>query len=300
MNVKRQTFLFLIIGFLLLFISYFFLPAEKKPEFLSAAVMNGSFVIIAVGLLNIVWWLAGGEPISTTLDESNSKIQKSLQFLEESRNTGVATLNELRHAFRLVEDSRVTGVQRILTVSREFELRGGDWMQRLTSAQQKIDLMGFSLLVWTKGQNFKDEIINLVRRGVAIRVLIMDHDQNDYFHSFVNKYQIAALKDDTAVVGEVKAARHVFEDIGQEIDKESKQHHGTFEFRTVKKGLVVCQICRIDDELIAIPYLFSVIASESPLIVAKGESSGLYQLYQKEFDQLWKLNEPERIRTEEK
>lgn len=292
MNATRQTLIFLIIGSLTLSISYFLLPSDKRPEFLSAAFMNRAFVIIAIGLLNIVWWLAGGEPISRTLNDSDRKIQQSLQLLDDSRNTGAATLNELRHGFQLIEDSRMTGLQRVLTVSREFELRGGDWMDRLNSAQASTDLMGFSLLIWTKGQNFIEQIINTVRRGVNVRILIMDPDHNDYFHSFVNKYQIVALKDDAAVISEVRAAQHVFEHIAQEIGKVGNSGHGVFEFRTVKKGLICCQICRTDDELVAIPYLFSVVASESPLIVAHGESAGLYQSYRKEFDKLWMLNGP--------
>jgi hypothetical protein len=286
----RPTVLFLILGLLVLFIAYHFLPVDKRPEFLSAALLNAAFVIIAVAMLNFIWWLAGGEPISTTLNSFVQSIGQSSKLLEASQITQETTLRELRQSTRLLEDSRQTGIQQILAVSRDFEYKGGNWMKQLTNAQMEVDLMGFALLVWTKGHNFKSEILNLIRKGVNIRILIMD-PQNDYFHSFVNKYQIASLKNDAAVIEEVRAAQYVFEEIAEEV-REGEKPRGKFEFRMVRKGLIVCQICRTDDVLIAVPYLFSVVASESPLIVVQGDKSGLYQVYQKEFVQLWNLNSP--------
>src|SRR5204862_461945 len=142
--IIRQTSIFIIMGVFVLFLAYYFLPTDKRPEFASTAIMNIAFVLIAVGILNIFWWLAGGDPISAMLKDSSDKIRESFTLLEEGHKTGVDTLNELRHSLRLVEDSRLTGLRRILTVSRDFELRGGDWMQRLASAQRNVDLMGFS------------------------------------------------------------------------------------------------------------------------------------------------------------
>jgi hypothetical protein len=68
-----------------------------------------------------------------------------------------------------------------------------------------------------------------------------------------------------------------------------------FEFRTVKTGITLCQICRFDSKLSAINYLYSANASLSPLLYVQGENGSLFQVYENEFNHLWELNAPQNI-----
>ena len=58
------------------------------------------------------------------------------------------------------------------------------------------------------------------------------------------------------------------------------------QFRVVRNGLIVTQICRFDSKMTVIPYLWSVKASESPLLRLEGHDTKMVEIYQNEFDKL--------------
>jgi hypothetical protein len=272
----KPSIIFLFIGGLLLFIAYLLRPSSPQADgFISSALSNIAFVLLTVTILDLLWGLLGGEPISKSL----SDLRQSLHLFD----------NNLQQYINLLGDSRTTGVVRLLTISGDFG-SPGDWMQRLKSAQQEIDLMGYNLHVWTKGDNFEEEVLKLVQKGTKVRILIMD-ENNPSFDSFLNVTQLQTIS--TAFVkSELQQARKVFEQIDQKIHAMNVKPSGSFELRTVQKGLIICHMCRTDAEMVVINYLFSEIASRSPLMLIQGREAKMFQMYQKEFDQIWKLNEP--------
>ncbi len=190
----------------------------------------------------------------------------------------------------LLADSRTTGVIRLLAISGDFGVHG-DWMRRLESAENQVDLMGYTLYVWTKGEKFEEEFFNLVQRGVKFRILIMD-EKNPFFESFINVYQILGIST-PYVRAELQQVQKVFADIGKTIQNmKDPNSSGSFEVRTVQKGLIVCQITRTDAEMVVVNYLYSEVGSRSPLMLIQGEESKMFQAYQKEFNRLWELNAP--------
>ena len=122
--------LFLLLGSVLLVWAYFVTPADKIKEFPSNALISAAFVLLAVTLLNFVYWLAGGEPIAAQLER---------------------LAHDLVGSFDVLRDTQETGLERFLGTSRDFERKGGSWMGRFASARQNVDLMGCSLLVWSVG-----------------------------------------------------------------------------------------------------------------------------------------------------
>jgi len=258
--------LFLVLGLVLLVLAYYATPDDKIKEFRSNALASAAFVLLAVTLLNFVYWLAGGEPIAAQLER---------------------LAGDLVSSFDVLKDTQQTGLQRILGTSRDFERKGDSWMGKLMSAKQNVDLMGYSLLVWSTGRDFHSEVLALLKRGVNIRVLVMD-PSNPHFAALANYHQIPSIKDIESVKGEVIRAIAVFDAIAAAAPKGPGM--GTFELRKIRTGLVVCQVCRIDDWLAAIPYLYSVVASESPLLQIRGAGAELFRWYTREFDSLWSLN----------
>jgi len=210
----------------------------------------------------------GGEPVSQAVGVLGS------------------TLEELRTSIKLLADSKNTGMERAYSVSGDFGSHT-DWMKRLKSAKTNIDLMGNSLYVWTKGENFEDEILNLVASGVNVRILVMDED-NKNFESLINTTQIISTNL-ASEKEELRIVRKVFTEISDRLD--SLNPVGSFEFRTLQEGLILCQLCRTDNELTMIQYLYSVVTSRSPLFVINGRDTKLFEIYMREFDRLWELAE---------
>src|ERR1700722_17928341 len=95
----RQAVLFFLPGLGLLAWAHGILPPEKRTEFHSNALLSAAFVLIAVALLQFVYWLAAGDPTAARLERLGK---------------------DLITSFDILKDARVTGLQRILGTSRDF------------------------------------------------------------------------------------------------------------------------------------------------------------------------------------
>jgi hypothetical protein len=259
-SAPRAGPIFLIIGALLLGLSYALTVEGEKEEFFASALSQIAFVVLTVAILDFFWNLLGGEPIKKTLDD-------------------------LRSSVNLLSDSQSAGLMRIFSVSGRFG-SFSDWMANLKSAQKNIDLMGYTLHVWTRGENFSEEVIQLTKRGVNIRVQIMS-ENNSTLDSLINAKQISTIS-----FGAVKEEIRIMNKLLTDLEERTKANPGNLTFRPVSKGLIVNQICRFDGSMTVIPYLWSITASESPLFFIQGSDSELFRIYCNEFEKLWSLNEP--------
>lgn len=254
--------IFLIIGALLLALAYFL----QANFFLSSAFFNAAFVMLTVVILNILWALLGGEPVTNAIEQLTGSLQQSFKIIRESNAIGVIGLS----------------------VSGQFSRN--EWAERLRKSQQQVDLMGYTLLTWISTTNFEDEVLKLVQKGVKIRVLILD-EINPHFDSFINSHLVGTSLERTR--SELKDAREAFETIKQKVQLlNTANSSGDFELRTAKEGLITCNICRTDANMIVVSYMYWQKAVTSPLllILQSQEEPNLFQAYQEEFDRLWELN----------
>lgn len=269
--IKRPQLIFLIIGFLLLVVAFLITTDQEQPkaiQFLGSASQDLAFIILTIVVVDFLWTILGGEPINQVLEKLTD------------------TLREMRSSVKLLEESKSTGLEQVYAVSGAIGSHSY-WMNRLSSAKEKIDLMGYSLHVWTRGENFENVVVRLAHSGVKIRVLIMD-ENNENLEALINSRQISSVSI-AAAREEVRVARKVFDDISHSL--EATQSHANFEFRTLKNGMIVCQLCRTDSELTMVQYLYSVVASRSPLMLIRGRDTQLFDVYSKEFDHLWEIAE---------
>jgi hypothetical protein len=259
----QPTPIFFILGALVLALAHSIKPGTTPDaEFWSNALSDAAFVFLTVACLNLLWGWLGGDPISSAI-------------------------GELRGSIDLIKDSQVTGVQRVLGVSGVWSYE--EWMGKLRSARHRVDLMGVNLLVWRKGADFELELLRLVRSGVRVRVLIMDPDHSYLAaHGWVENEETSRMERNRAALVEAKA---FFEDLRHRVVQDGRSE-GDFEVRTVRRGKMALHLCRIDEEIFAIPYLYSVRASRGPLFVIHGSDSLLFRTLEGEFNQIWDLNRP--------
>lgn len=258
---------FFIVGGLLLLVALLLSDPSKRREFWITVLQNVALIALTVVLVEVLWSLIGKEPVRTAVGD--------LQV----------TLTELRQSVQLLDDSHHSGLRRIYATSGAAG-SNEDWMNRLRDSSKAIDLMGYTLHVWTKGSHFEETLADLASSGVRIRILIMDED-NPHLEAFVNHWQIPGLTMES-VTAELKAARGAFKTIAERVN--SVKPPGALEFRVVKQGLISTQIVRTDSRITAVQYLFHAVASRSPLIDVFGENSSLFQCYSEEFNSMWKLS----------
>jgi hypothetical protein len=297
--MKRRTIqasvIFLIIGGLLLALAYA-LQVLQANAFISLALFNAAFVMLTVFILNILWALLGGEPVSNAIEQLtesfqdvDTKLQQSFQDVDARLEQTFQNVDaKLQESFQILKQSNETGIVG-LSVSGKFS--HNEWADRLRKSQQQVDLMGYTLLTWIQ-TNFENEVLKLVHKGVRIRILILD-ETNPHFDSFVNSHLAGTSIETTR--SELRDARKAFENIRQEVQKSKTAHSsGDFELRTAREGLITCNICRTDANMIVVSYMYWQKAVTSPLllILQSQKEPNLFQAYQEEFDHLWELNVP--------
>lgn len=266
-SIKPYTIL-MIIGVLLLFISYLVFQKTEAGEDLNNyywdVIKDTAVVILTIIIVNYLWTTLGGEP----LDNSLQKLSNSVANLDNS--------------VKLLEDSKETGLIRAFGVSGSYGSHT-NWMQRFTNTKTNLDIMGYTLAVWTKGNNFENEVVNLAKKGVKIRVMTMDIN-NQNLYSIINTKHIPSISNEE-VLESLKTTLNLFYKIQKRLSNENLAEY--FQIKTLKEGIILSQLCRTDDELTIIPYLYTDIGARSPLFLVKGEQTELFKVYLQEFDKLW-------------
>jgi len=261
----KPRLIILIIGAFALAISYWYASVNNRggAEFWMPAGQTVAFIILTIVIVDFAWSLVGGDPIALSIRELRG------------------LLSDMRTSVKLLDDSRRTGVQRVITPSSDKPAI--EWMEHLSAARNTVDLMGYTLHVWTKSAGFENTVERLVKNGVRVRLLIMAAD-NPNLSALINEAQINALTTD-AVMAEIHAATRAFKAIAGKIATAPQQ--GSFEFRVLRDGMIVTQICRFDQFLTSIQYLYSEVASRNPLLEISGSDSRLFAVYTAEFESLW-------------
>lgn len=262
MNRKNQMTVLSVISGLLLIIAFFIKDQNTTLQsFIYMVVTNISFVIITIVLVNFIWGLLGGEPIENLLIS-------------------------LRSSISLLSDSEKSGVVRVIPTSGDYGTHR-DWLERLETARSNIDLLGFTLHVWTRCDGFEDALFNLISSGVKVRILLMD-ENNPHFNAMINTSQIKSLSIQS-VKSEIVIVTELLNSLIARISQ-ANNIKGSLEYIKVSKGLIMCQICRIDTTMSVIQYMYSVNTPQNPLIIINDANSKMFMKYLYEFDSLWELN----------
>ena len=271
-NVKYTPYMiFSIVGVLLIIIS--FLIAQIEPlsstlNLLASLTKDIGIVCLTVVIINFFWKILGGDPIGHALNNLESKLQ---------------TLNS---SIKILENSRRTGAVGIGAVSSNY-MSDVDWIELVKSANEHLDLSGISLLKWTQRDGFDEIVTGLVKKGVKVRVLIMD-EKNRNLSSIINETQISSLSL-AAVKQQIKDSKAGFEAIENKFRE--GEYLGSFEFKSLKSGTILSRISRSDSVIVMVQYLSTYLSELSPIIKVSGKNSSLYKTYLTEFEKLWQSDE---------
>jgi hypothetical protein len=267
-RVWKQLIVFAIFGSLLLWITFLLTDPTKHKDFLISILQSVALIALTIVVVDLLWSMVGKDPVSHEIEQLELKLQ------------------ELRESVALLNDSHRTGLRRVYATSSAAGSHD-DWMKRFRTAIHQVDLMGYTMHICTKGEDFENVMTRLAVGGVHIRVLIMAED-NPELSAFINHRQIPGVTEE-AVVAEIKSARDAFKALASTISRQSP--NGSFSVKVVRSGLVATQIVRTDSTLTAIQYLYHAVASRTPLFEVWGEDSELFIRYRDEFEKLWELAE---------
>ena len=230
-------------------------------KFLYNALFNIAFVILTLVIVDLVWCLFGGDPL-------------------------LRILSQMRSAVVLLSDGLKSGLARFYSLNGDVGSHG-EWLNMLKSAQKEIFLAGYTLHIWSRCPNFDNVILNLAQKGVNVKAMIMDYNNNS-FEALINTKQIKSLS-----IDEVKAEIDIVENYFAHIIKKFSQLNekkGEIKFLKISEGLLTSQLIKIDNKIIVSPYLYSLNTSESPAMEIIGIDTPLFKKYNYELHSLWELN----------
>ena len=267
MSKKRQITIICIIGFLALAISAFlaFLKSTTETtkwysDFAYEAVFEIGFVLVGVFLTDIVWNLVGGNP------------SEHYQRILMTSNT-------------LLSDAMRTGLVGIVAASNEMGT-SQDWLNILKDAKKEVFLQGYTLLIWTRSDSFRETLLKLANNGVRIRLLFMDENAQ-YLKVGINDRQITELTV-ANVQQEIRSMTTYMDAILSEFaDNRNCRCKGSIEYKKLKDGLISSQIIRVDNKLFVTPYLSAANTSHCPLYKIQGEEMPLFYKYVDDFEHMW-------------
>ena len=263
-QMKRTHRNIILILFSLLMLTITFFIGDNTitiKKFLYNSLFSISFVILTLVLIDLIWCLFGGDPLSKILIQ-------------------------MRSAVELLSDSMNSGLIRFYDISGNIGSHGY-WLDFINKANKELYICGYTLLVCSKSSNFDQAILALAQKGVNIKIMIMSHG-NKYFEALINTSQIKSLNIEV-VKNEIFTMEKYFSDIIERFSKISNAK-GKIDFLKINHGLLTSQIVKVDDEMLITPYLYSINTSESPTMLAKGLDKQLFATYNKEFLSLWNLN----------
>lgn len=262
----RPHVILLIIGVLLLIVAFLLgkLPNSASWAFTADATKNVAFIVLTVVIVEFLWDTLGGDPSRRAVAELNTNFES------------------VRAAAGLVGDSLTTGLERVYAASSLAGTKQ-DWMHRLQSATRRVDLMGYTLHVWTESDAFQDVLVRLVQTGVEVNVVMMDPDNPD-LRLLVNDEQVENLTVES-VQSQIRASLRAFNAVRSKLEGQGSTKNYTV--KVLGRGLILAQLCRTDERMTCIQYLSFAVASSTPLFAVHGSNTTLFQKYEAEFKAVW-------------
>lgn len=155
------------------------------------------------------------------------------------------------------------------------------WIELLKGTQEIFDIMGVNLIFWSKIKGFSDYLNEKASEGCLIRVLIAD--KNHPLSNHLADYNSPEVSHDD-MVGNMHSRVHYFNSFPEK--------HSNIQFKQLKKGCMHFQICRTDDQITFIQYMYSQKTSHCPLWqFSRKANEHIYKLMNEEFNELWELND---------
>ncbi len=232
----------------------------------STVALHLGIVTVAVVLIDQIWRFCGGQPIDHQI--------KSLQ----------TQIGRLSQSVDVIESSQAVGLEAVYSRLGSFG-RADEWVSLIGAATKQVDLMGRTLLGWTRAAEIPERIADrIVNRDVKFRVLLM---------SPANKC-LATLTEERVNLGSILKDKltvsiQFFLDIQRSLPAE---YQGHLQVRCFDHIPLYCGLVRIDDRFFVTQYLYSASSDNSPFYCAHGMERDWPRTLEKEFEQIWHEAKP--------
>jgi hypothetical protein len=129
---------------------------------------NFAVTFAAVGVIDFMWDILGGEPMEATMRDSFAELNQRMDALNQS----LSVVTDLTNSH--------IGIERIWSTRRDWEADNSDgiasWKKRVCQAKQ-VDIVSNTFYTrWASDDKFWDELFESINKGTKFRLLIYDPD----------------------------------------------------------------------------------------------------------------------------
>lgn len=251
--------LFAAIGVGLLAISSW-IDAQVHPM-AQSVLFNLGIVTVSVTLLDVLWRLAGGDPLQARfaeLSEQVDRLSRTVDVMEGAKRIGLCRVHDCAGNYGAKQE----------------------WLKLMENATRSMDLMGRTLHEWIRAPELDQLLRDKVERdGVTFRWLLMSPD---------NEHR-SQLEEDGEKIGESlsKKIDQVCQRLTAIRSSIAADKQGRLQVKLFTRVPLYCSLLRVDDQYLVTPYLQSVGSRNSPLICIQGDESPWAITYAREFDAIW-------------
>lgn len=123
----------------------FHYPNDPSGELISDILKDVGIVVGAVALINILWNIFGGEPLTEQIDQ----------------------LKQLNILMRDADNSGLAGV-----FARAADVKSDQWLSLIQNSKSHIDISGHTLYEISDSEQLCKALLERVKSGVNVRLLI--------------------------------------------------------------------------------------------------------------------------------
>jgi hypothetical protein len=241
---------------------------------------NFAVTFAAVGLIDFMWDILGGEPMEATMRDSFAELNQRMDNLNLTLSVAADLVN-----------SHI-GVERIWSTRRDWEADNLDgiatWKKRVCQAKQ-VDIVSSTFYTrWASDDKFWDELFECITRGTKFRLLIYDPDSDIL--------RIRSENEDDPKLGKTSQMKmeiySTLEKIAKKVNNLDGHARNNFEVRLNSKYYQMSQIIRADKRVLVAFYLSKKGGSSAPTLQILGPESSFFEVYTQQFETLWAAGKP--------
>lgn len=248
---------FLGTAFILILMSLVF--GYKGNMLLSELSWDLGMVVVGVTVIESIWRMLGGDPLSKLID----RLLLAIPLLESQQKFGIRQFYANRGE---------------VTIDR--------WIGYIKNARQ-VDMAANTLRQnWTSNDAFIKVLEESVRKKrCRFRFLTLCPGSSAC---------VQRAREEEDKVGRLAATINDSLLKLSEVKKKLKESdsNGYLQLRAKKKGNIYCSIIRIDDKMLVTFYLSNVRGRGAPTWEIHGEQSTLFQKFLHEFEKMWETSSP--------
>ncbi len=246
-----------------------------RDQYWQDILSNFAVTFIAVGLIDFIWDLLGGEPMETNMNHAFVEVNNKIDSINQTMGV-IADLNNYQ-----------IGMERIWSTRREWEKDSRDglaiWKKRVCHASQ-VDIVSNTFYTrWANDDDFWKDLIDALNRGTKFRLLI--------YNPTSELLQLRSENEGDTKIGETSQMKmeihSTLEKISKNRKKLGKEAEKNLEIRFNSKFYQLAQIIRADKQILVAIYLSKTSGSPSPTFQVAGPDSAYFKTYSQQFDVLW-------------